>query len=114
MITKKLSTTQPFFRWERLNSKYVQGVLSYVVSLVIFRRHTVRLITKQIIFDFQSVLESLPGVDPQSEAVRQVVRTMTTGENKDGKGGDEKKQDDKDKKWNDKPATHIGSHQTTY
>ena len=57
-----------------------------------------RLITKQIIFDFQSVLESLPGVDPQSEAVRQVVRTMTTGENKDGKGGDEKKQEDKDKK----------------
>jgi len=46
----------------------------------------------------QSVLESLPGVDPQSEAVRQVVRTMTTGENKDGKGGDEKKQEDKDKK----------------
>ena len=77
----------------------IWGVLSYVVSLVFFRRRqTMTLITKHIIFDCQSVLESLPGVDPQSEAVRQVVRTMTTGENKDGKGGDEKKQEDKDKK----------------
>ena len=76
----------------------IWGVLSYAVSLVFFRRQTMTLITKQIIFYCQSVLESLPGVDPQSEAVRQVVRTMTTGENKDGKGGDEKKQEDKDKK----------------
>merc|ERR1712108_56274 len=47
----------------------------------------------------QSVLESLPGVDPQSEAVRQVVRTMTTGtDNKDkGKGGDEKSKKTKTK-----------------
>jgi len=43
----------------------------------------------------QSVLESLPGVDPQSDAVRQVVGAMTQSDKKDKK---EDKDKDKDKK----------------
>merc|ERR1712198_382054 len=44
----------------------------------------------------QSVLESLPGVDPQSEAMRQAMGALTGTAKKDDK--DEKKNDDKDKK----------------
>merc|ERR1712218_286438 len=44
----------------------------------------------------QSVLESLPGVDPQSEAVRQAMGALTGSAKKEDK--DEKKSDDKDKK----------------
>lgn len=44
---------------------------------------------------FQSVLESLPGVDPQSDAVRQAVGAMSgSSEKKDDKG----KKEDKSKK----------------
>lgn len=48
----------------------------------------------------QSVLENLPGVDPQSEAVRQAVDSLTSDkkEKKDTKGGDSKKSDDAEKK----------------
>ena len=45
---------------------------------------------------FQSVLESLPGVDPQSEAMRQAMGALTGTAKKDDKEG--KKNDDKDKK----------------
>merc|ERR1711994_654072 len=44
----------------------------------------------------QSVLESLPGVDPQSEAMRQAMGALTGSAKKEDK--DEKKSDDKDKK----------------
>jgi len=44
----------------------------------------------------QSVLESLPGVDPQSEAMRQAMGALTGTAKKDDKDG--KKNDDKDKK----------------
>lgn len=44
----------------------------------------------------QSVLESLPGVDPQSEAVRQAVGAMSRGS--DNKKEDSEKKDDKSKK----------------
>merc|ERR1719266_2620161 len=44
----------------------------------------------------QSVLESLPGVDPQSEAMRQAMGALTGSAKKEEK--DEKKSDDKDKK----------------
>jgi len=44
----------------------------------------------------QSVLESLPGVDPQSEAMRQAMGALTGSAKKDDK--DEKKNNDKDKK----------------
>merc|ERR1712223_1463956 len=44
----------------------------------------------------QSVLESLPGVDPQSEAMRQAMGALTGSAKKEDK--DEKKNDDKDKK----------------
>jgi len=44
----------------------------------------------------QSVLESLPGVDPQSEAMRQAMGALTGSAKKDDKDG--KKNDDKDKK----------------
>ena len=46
---------------------------------------------------FQSVLESLPGVDPQSDAVRQAVGAMS-GQSKDSKKKDEDKKDDQAKK----------------
>ena len=45
-----------------------------------------------VVFD-QSVLESLPGVDPQSDAVRQVVGAMTS----DNAKKDKKEDKDKDK-----------------
>jgi len=45
----------------------------------------------------QSVLESLPGVDPQSDAVRQAVGAMS-GQSKDSKKKDEDKKDDQAKK----------------
>lgn len=45
----------------------------------------------------QSVLESLPGVDPQSEAVRQAVGAMSRG-NDNNKKEDSEKKDDKSKK----------------
>jgi len=45
----------------------------------------------------QSVLESLPGVDPQSDAVRQAVGAMS-GQTKDSKKKDEDKKDDQAKK----------------
>ena len=48
-------------------------------------------------FFFQSVLESLPGVDPQSDAVRQAVGAMS-GQSKDSKKKDEDKKDDQAKK----------------
>ena len=38
----------------------------------------------------QNVLENLPGVDPQSEAIRDVVGSL----NKDKKAGDKTKKDD--------------------
>ena len=38
----------------------------------------------------QSVLENLPGVDPQSEAIRQAMGSLTQKD-------DDKKKDDKDK-----------------
>merc|ERR1711994_902188 len=44
----------------------------------------------------QSVLESLPGVDPQSEAMRQAMGALTGSAKKEDK--DEKKNEDKDKK----------------
>jgi len=44
----------------------------------------------------KSVLESLPGVDPQSEAMRQAMGALTGSAKKEDK--DEKKSDDKDKK----------------
>merc|ERR1719384_349370 len=44
----------------------------------------------------QSVLESLPGVDPQSEAMRQAMGALTGSAKKEDK--DEKKNDEKDKK----------------
>lgn len=44
---------------------------------------------------FQNVLENLPGVDPQSEAVRSAMGTVT-GAQKDKK--DEEKKKDEDKK----------------
>merc|ERR1712115_459664 len=43
-----------------------------------------------------SVLESLPGVDPQSEAMRQAMGALTGSAKKEDK--DDKKSDDKDKK----------------
>ena len=46
---------------------------------------------------FQSVLESLPGVDPQSDAVRQAVGAMS-GQSKDSKKKDEDKKNDQAKK----------------
>jgi len=45
----------------------------------------------------QSVLESLPGVDPQSDAMRQAMGALTGSAKKD-EPKDEKKNDDKDKK----------------
>merc|ERR1712150_2627 len=45
----------------------------------------------------QSVLESLPGVDPQSEAMRQAMGALTGSAKKDDKD-EKKKNDDKDKK----------------
>merc|ERR1712020_143486 len=45
----------------------------------------------------QSVLESLPGVDPQSEAMRQAVGAMSRG-NDNNKKEDSEKKDDKSKK----------------
>ena len=48
-------------------------------------------------FFFQSVLESLPGVDPQSDAVRQAVGAMSRGSDNSKKEDSEKK-DDKSKK----------------
>merc|ERR1719412_35311 len=45
----------------------------------------------------QSVLESLPGVDPQSDAMRQAMGALTGSTKKDNEK-DEKKNDDKDKK----------------
>jgi len=45
----------------------------------------------------QSVLESLPGVDPQSDAMRQAMGALTGSAKKD-EPKDEKKSDDKDKK----------------
>jgi len=50
----------------------------------------------------QSVLESLPGVDPNSEEIRQAMGQLTGkgGGKKDGKKSDEKKDDSSDdKKW---------------
>merc|ERR1712080_125670 len=44
----------------------------------------------------QSVLESLPGVDTQSEAMRQAMGALTGSTKKDDK--EEKKNEDKDKK----------------
>ena len=49
------------------------------------------------LYSFQSVLESLPGVDPQSDAMRQAMGALTGSAKKD-EPKDEKKNDDKDKK----------------
>ena len=48
--------------------------------------------------DFQSVLESLPGVDPQSDAVRQAVGAMSRSGTDNTKKEDSEKKDDKSKK----------------
>ena len=46
---------------------------------------------------FQNVLENLPGVDPQSEAVKSAMGAVTGGgESKGKKDGKDKKKDDKD------------------
>ena len=47
---------------------------------------------KLTLVSFQSVLESLPGVDPQSDAVRQAVGAMS-GQQKDSKKKDDDKKD---------------------
>ena len=47
---------------------------------------------------FQSVLESLPGVDPQSDAVRQAVGAMSRSGTDNTKKDDSEKKDDKSKK----------------
>ena len=47
---------------------------------------------------FQSVLESLPGVDPQSDAVRQAVGAMSRSGTDNTKKEDSEKKDDKSKK----------------
>ncbi len=47
--------------------------------------------------NFQSVLENLPGVDPQSDAVRQALEAMTRSD-KDGKKDDKADKDKKEKK----------------
>ena len=49
-----------------------------------------------LLFFFQSVLENLPGVDPQSDAVRQAVGAMSKSS---GAKKDEKKDDKSGKKW---------------
>merc|ERR1739842_262821 len=46
----------------------------------------------------QSVLESLPGVDPQSDAVRQAVGAMSKSGTDNTKKEDSEKKDDKSKK----------------
>merc|ERR1712062_415198 len=46
----------------------------------------------------QSVLESLPGVDPQSDAVRQAVGAMSRSGTDNTKKEDSEKKDDKSKK----------------
>ena len=59
------------------------------------------IITIKQIMLFQSVLENLPGVDPQSEAVRQAVGAMTSSTSSDDKkkeGEDDKKKKEGDKK----------------
>lgn len=43
----------------------------------------------------QSVLENLPGVDPNSEAIKDAMKTLTTDTPKDGKSKDPPKKDSK-------------------
>jgi len=50
----------------------------------------------------QNVLENLPGVDPQSEAVKSAMGAVTGGENKGKKDGKDKKKDDKEEDKGDK------------
>ena len=65
----------------------------------IFRQIAVRIVFWRFFPTFfpQSVLESLPGVDPQSDAVRQAVGAMSRGSDNTKKEDSEKK-DDKSKK----------------
>lgn len=44
----------------------------------------------------QSVLENLPGVDPQSEAIQKAMSSLTQ---KDTQKKDDKDKDQKDSKW---------------
>ena len=57
---------------------------------------------------FQSVLESLPGVDPQSDAMRQAMGALTGSAKKD-EPKDEKKNDDKDKKQNEGESVDLAT-----
>lgn len=43
----------------------------------------------------QSVLENLPGVDPNSEAIKDAMKTLTTDTPKDGKDKDPPKKEGK-------------------
>ena len=64
----------------------------------IFRQIAVRIVFWRFFSTIsQSVLESLPGVDPQSDAVRQAVGAMSRGSDNTKKEDSEKK-DDKSKK----------------
>ena len=61
----------------------------------------IRILYASFNFFFQSVLESLPGVDPQSDAVRQAVGAMSksgSGSKKDGSKDEDKKDDKSGKK----------------
>ena len=59
-------------------------------------------------YSFQSVLESLPGVDPQSDAMRQAMGALTGSAKKD-EPKDEKKNDDKDKKQNEGESVDLAT-----
>ena len=60
------------------------------------------------LYSFQSVLESLPGVDPQSDAMRQAMGALTGSAKKD-EPKDEKKNDDKDKKQNEGESVDLAT-----
>ena len=84
--------TLAFLLWTKKNGgKYLLTffVLSFDLNWKLY---------ENILKLFQSVLESLPGVDPQSDAVRQAVGAMSRSGTDNTKKEDSEKKDDKSKK----------------